>query len=115
MKIAEVNCRVNEKQSLAVSDDKICFPSAECQLNQGGSVPSDVLGHVVGDGHSVSENSITKTKSARDVVTPLANMLYSDQLEHKKSSLLQILKRLVRTTFCCNQIIGIKLFELPPT
>ncbi|CAA6662435.1 unnamed protein product [Spirodela intermedia] len=106
VKIAEVNCRVNEKQSSAVSDDKICFPSAECQLIQGVSVPSDVLGHVVDDGNSVSENSFTKTKSARDVVTPLANMLYSDQLEHKKNSLLQTLKRLTRNArkACPNEI-----------
>lgn len=45
---------------------------------------------------SAVEGLSSRTKSARDVVTPLAHMPYSDQLEHKKNSLLQILKRLVR-------------------
>jgi len=35
-------------------------------------------------------------KSARDAVTPLAHMPYNDQLEHKKHSMAQILKRLTR-------------------
>ncbi|KAI8524008.1 hypothetical protein RHMOL_Rhmol13G0115900 [Rhododendron molle] len=40
--------------------------------------------------------SNSKPRSARDVVTPLAYMPYADQLEHKKSNLLQILKKLTR-------------------
>ncbi|KAG5515476.1 hypothetical protein RHGRI_036506 [Rhododendron griersonianum] len=40
--------------------------------------------------------SNSKSRSARDVVTPLAYMPYADQLEHKKSNLLQILKKLTR-------------------
>ncbi|XXG44636.1 hypothetical protein AAC387_Pa01g4383 [Persea americana] len=44
----------------------------------------------------VADDSVSKARSARDVVTPLAHMPYSDQLEHKKSSLVQILKRLTR-------------------
>ncbi|KAM2507402.1 hypothetical protein ACFX1W_029727 [Malus domestica] len=40
----------------------------------------------------------TTGRSARKVVTPLAHMSYDDQLEHKKSSLMQILKRLTRNT-----------------
>lgn len=43
---------------------------------------------VVGD-------SMPKARSLRDVVTPLAHMAYVDQLEHKKGSLTQILKKLV--------------------
>lgn len=42
------------------------------------------------------DGSASKTKSARDVVTPLAHMSYSDQLEHKKNSIMQMLKKLVR-------------------
>ncbi|XP_057782659.1 zinc finger CCCH domain-containing protein 24 [Salvia miltiorrhiza] len=41
-------------------------------------------------------DSALKGRSARDAVTPLAHMSYSDQLEHKKNSLAQILKRLTR-------------------
>ncbi|KAK7262321.1 hypothetical protein RJT34_29888 [Clitoria ternatea] len=39
---------------------------------------------------------VSKTRSVRDAVTPLAHMLYADQLEQKKNSLMQILKRLTR-------------------
>ncbi|KAK6936036.1 Zinc finger, CCCH-type [Dillenia turbinata] len=40
--------------------------------------------------------SVSKTRSAREVVTPLAHMSYADQLEHKKNSLIQLLKKLTR-------------------
>lgn len=43
-------------------------------------------------------SSVLKGRSARDVVTPLARMSYVDQLEHKKNSLVQTLKKLVRNT-----------------
>lgn len=35
-------------------------------------------------------------KSARDAVTPLADLSYADQLEQKKTSIAQMLKKLVR-------------------
>ncbi|KAM7527920.1 hypothetical protein LguiB_031330 [Lonicera macranthoides] len=41
-------------------------------------------------------SSVLKGRSARDVVTPLAHMSYVDQLEHKKNSLVQMLKKLTR-------------------
>ncbi|XP_059660584.1 zinc finger CCCH domain-containing protein 24 [Cornus florida] len=37
-----------------------------------------------------------KARNVRDAVTPLSHMPYVDQLEHKKNSLMQILKRLTR-------------------
>lgn len=48
---------------------------------------------------SAVDGSVSRARSARDVVTPLAHMPYGDQLEQKKNSLMQILKRLVRNTF----------------
>ncbi|KAL3618524.1 hypothetical protein CASFOL_037606 [Castilleja foliolosa] len=48
------------------------------------------------DGNVVPNALALKSRSARDAVTPLAHMSYSDQLEHKKNSLAQILKRLTR-------------------
>ncbi|KAL5998380.1 hypothetical protein ACLOJK_009320 [Asimina triloba] len=42
-----------------------------------------------------ADGSAKKLRSARDVVTPLAHMPYNNQREHKKNSLVQILKRLV--------------------
>lgn len=49
------------------------------------------------DGSSTPNDSVSKGKSAREVVAPLAHMSYSDQLEHKKNSLLHVLKKLVRS------------------
>ncbi|KAJ4971355.1 hypothetical protein NE237_004454 [Protea cynaroides] len=44
----------------------------------------------------VIDSSVSSKRSVSDVVAPLAHMPYSDQLEHKKSSLLQTLKKLTR-------------------
>ncbi|XP_026415262.1 zinc finger CCCH domain-containing protein 24-like isoform X2 [Papaver somniferum] len=41
-------------------------------------------------------NAVPRARTVRDAVTPLAHMSYSDQLEHKKNSLAQTLKRLTR-------------------
>ncbi|KAK4440747.1 Zinc finger CCCH domain-containing protein 24 [Sesamum alatum] len=48
------------------------------------------------DGSLVPSGSAVKGRSVRDAVTPLAHMSYSDQLDHKKNSLAQTLKRLTR-------------------
>ncbi|ONM19100.1 Zinc finger CCCH domain-containing protein 24 [Zea mays] len=45
---------------------------------------------------SVPESVSSSKKGARDAVTPLAHMTYIDQLEHKKQSMAQILKKLTR-------------------
>ncbi|KAM4096113.1 hypothetical protein ACJW30_08G080500 [Castanea mollissima] len=45
---------------------------------------------------STVDGSVARARSVRDVVTPLAHMAYSDQLEHKKTSLMQNLKKLTR-------------------
>ncbi|XP_008663006.1 zinc finger CCCH domain-containing protein 24 isoform X2 [Zea mays] len=45
---------------------------------------------------SVLESVSSSKKGARDAVTPLANMTYIDQLEHKNQSMAQILKKLTR-------------------
>lgn len=65
------------------------------------------------DKDGCTDNKLTsKMKTAREVVTPLAHMSYPDQLEHKKTSLSQTLKRLVRFFYlflrekkCYNPII----------
>ncbi|KAF1001398.1 hypothetical protein AG4045_006409 [Apium graveolens] len=48
------------------------------------------------DDNITPESTVSKSRSARDSVTPLAHMSYVDQLEHKKSSLAQMLKKLTR-------------------
>ncbi|KAJ9698146.1 hypothetical protein PVL29_007300 [Vitis rotundifolia] len=45
---------------------------------------------------SSASDSVLKARSARDVATPLAHLTYTDQLEHKKNSLMQTLKKLTR-------------------
>nr|KYP68521.1 Zinc finger CCCH domain-containing protein 24 [Cajanus cajan] len=45
---------------------------------------------------SFKKKSSANTRNVRDAVTPLAHMAYADQLEQKKSSLMQILKKLTR-------------------
>ncbi|XP_044468437.1 zinc finger CCCH domain-containing protein 24 isoform X1 [Mangifera indica] len=45
---------------------------------------------------SAVDGSVSRPRSAQDVVTPLAHMPYSDQLEHKKNSIAQMLKKLTR-------------------
>ncbi|KAG8387690.1 hypothetical protein BUALT_Bualt02G0047500 [Buddleja alternifolia] len=67
------------------------------------------------DGSLVSSGSVVKGRSARDVVTPLAHMSYSDQLEHKKNSLAQKLKKLVSNAIlaeflCCKKEFLLCLF-----
>ncbi|XP_050370033.1 zinc finger CCCH domain-containing protein 24 [Argentina anserina] len=47
--------------------------------------------------NGVEEGDVMKGRSARTVVTPLAHMPYADQLEQKKSSVAQILKKLTRS------------------
>lgn len=48
------------------------------------------------DEQSAMEGLISAARCARDVVTPLAHMAYGDQLELKKNSIMQTLKRLTR-------------------
>lgn len=64
--------------------------------NEGGSLPASV--NDVAFGTSNAEGIVAKTKTVCDVVAPLAQMSYRDQLEHKKNLLLQELKRLTRNT-----------------
>ncbi|KAJ0084899.1 hypothetical protein Patl1_30710 [Pistacia atlantica] len=45
---------------------------------------------------SAVDGSVSRARSARDVVTPLAHMPYTDQLEHKRNSIAQMLKKLTR-------------------
>ncbi|KAM5584089.1 zinc finger CCCH domain-containing protein 24 [Rosa sericea] len=47
--------------------------------------------------NGVEDGDATKGRSARAVVTPLAHLPYTDQLEQKKSSVMQILKTLTRS------------------
>lgn len=71
----------------------------ECVLAGDGTVvPVSSNGTEDGDtneGNSTLNGLGSSGRSARDVVTPLAHMPYADQLEHKRNSIVQILKKLV--------------------
>lgn len=77
-------------------DDKIKSAAVKYQNAESGAVDqSEVVStdHENADG---ANGSGSTAKSVRDVVTPLAHMPYTEQLEQKKNSLLQILKKLTR-------------------
>lgn len=59
----------------------------------------------INDGNSIPNDLVSKGKSAREVVAPLAHMSYSDQLDHKKNSLSQVLKKLVRAFILYNLLL----------
>lgn len=78
LEVADVNPRSFEKKSNS-------------------NVPSSgTLGDETNDDNLVIDGSESKKKSSREVVTPLAHLSYADQLEQKKYSLMQILKKLPR-------------------
>lgn len=90
LKVVDVIPRSFEKQN---KDEK--------QVPSGDSLDTSDGANNNGDNSQSGEklmnsDSVVKGRSARSVVTPLADMSYADQLEHKKNSLLQTLKKLVR-------------------
>ncbi|GMN24736.1 hypothetical protein TIFTF001_000677 [Ficus carica] len=88
----------NTKPTMAVPSnaekaDKLAISGDAADVSESSNGTPDVDGN---EENSTLNGSGSSGKSARDVVTPLAHMAYNDQLEHKKSSLMQILKRLTR-------------------
>ncbi|XP_062225065.1 zinc finger CCCH domain-containing protein 24 [Phragmites australis] len=85
IKIVDANRRSHQKVHVRrpVSDNGMAI--------ENGSSPATPAGET-----SAPEAAGSSKKSARDAVTPLAHMPYNDQLEHKKHSMAQILKRLTR-------------------
>ncbi|KAL8057586.1 hypothetical protein ABFX02_04G193100 [Erythranthe guttata] len=88
LKVSDVIPRPFEKSNKVVTTQKLENTSTDGDMNEFAS--NDENGNLVTDG------SVSKGRSARDAVTPLAHMSYSDQLEHKKNSLAQTLKKLTR-------------------
>lgn len=65
-------------------------------MDEGVDVPSGgALDAETNNDKLTADDSVSKTRNLLDVVTPLAHMPYADQLEQKKTSLMQILKKLV--------------------
>ncbi|KAA8544035.1 hypothetical protein F0562_021788 [Nyssa sinensis] len=99
LKVADVVPRSFEKKTLAMPP-----PQSTQQTVKPASASDSVVSmssNGIEDGDTMNDSlmpdgSVLKARSARDVVTPLAHMPYADQLEHKKNSLMQSLKRLTR-------------------
>jgi len=93
-------------------DDKIKSAQKKYQTAESGAVDPAEASAVVND-HGIAHGSGSNVKSARDVVTPLAHMPYTDQLEQKKNSLSQLLKRLVSCICPCLLSLGLFYFIMP--
>ncbi|XP_034221994.1 zinc finger CCCH domain-containing protein 24 isoform X2 [Prunus dulcis] len=90
IKVADVIPRSFEKKTKsAMALPQNPQKTTDVELD-GENVEDSVVANGAEDGNG------TSGRSARKVVTPLAHMPYGDQLEHKKNSLMQILKRLTR-------------------
>lgn len=87
IKVADAVCRSQKKKK--TMEITKCSSS-----NEDGSLPAS--GNNVAFVTSNAEGIFAKAKAVCDVVTPLAQMPYSEQLEHKRNSLLHTLKRLTR-------------------
>ncbi|EPS59765.1 hypothetical protein M569_15040 [Genlisea aurea] len=90
LKLSDVLPRSFERNNKVVSEGSLpcsdLVTKAEDSINDGAD----------SDGNVASSSSALMGRSARAAVTPLAHMSYPDQLEHKKNSLAQTLKKLTR-------------------
>ncbi|OMO91470.1 hypothetical protein COLO4_18342 [Corchorus olitorius] len=91
LKVANVIPRPFERKVKSAMEDASVKENAGVSINSNG-----VEDGAQNDDGSALDDSASKAKSARDAVTPLAHMSYGDQLEHKKNSIMQVLKKLTR-------------------
>ncbi|KAL4389106.1 hypothetical protein HN51_009966 [Arachis hypogaea] len=93
LKVADVIPRSFEKNSNSNAGSVATLN----EENAGVDVDPNVTVEAGANSDNLAANgSLSKTKSLRDVVTPLAHMAYADQLEQKKNSIMQMLKKLTR-------------------
>ncbi|KAM0900902.1 hypothetical protein ACQ4PT_020365 [Festuca glaucescens] len=84
MKIVDANRRSHQKLR------------AEGPASGNGAATENSIAAAPADGTSGPEAAVASIRTVRDAVTPLAHMTYKDQLEHKKNSVAQLLKKLTR-------------------
>lgn len=104
LKIADTIPRTFEKRK---QGEVPLPPISQHTTSENSDVPKSSVGDEDADSiddNRTPETTVSKSRSARDVVTPLAHMSYVDQLEHKKSSLAQMLKKLVMILLLCFSI-----------
>ncbi|XP_039012697.1 zinc finger CCCH domain-containing protein 24-like [Hibiscus syriacus] len=101
LKVADVIPRSFERKVKSAMAATLSFQqnSEDALVKVNASVSNalnEVEDGVPNDDGSANDDSTSKVKSACDAVTPLAHMPYIDQLEHKKNSVMQMLKKLTR-------------------
>lgn len=113
LKVSDVIPRPFEKNNKVAlpphSTEKMEKPSPDSDSNTTQSTNNDEADE---DGSLLHSGSVLKGRSARDAVTPLAHMSYYDQLEHKKNSLAQTLKRLVSKLYLLVILFGLQERDL---
>lgn len=77
------------------AEDALPRENADVPASLNGTGDGDTNEGDANEGNTTVDDFTSSGRTARDVVTPLAHMPYADQLEHKKNSIMQILKKLV--------------------
>ncbi|XP_048323959.1 zinc finger CCCH domain-containing protein 24 [Ziziphus jujuba] len=78
------------------AEDALPRENADVPASLNGTGDGDTNEGDANEGNTTVDDFTSSGRTARDVVTPLAHMPYADQLEHKKNSIMQILKKLTR-------------------
>ncbi|XP_075078116.1 LOW QUALITY PROTEIN: zinc finger CCCH domain-containing protein 24-like [Nicotiana tabacum] len=96
LKVGDVIPRPFERKGNSAISSSPASQQGEKQTPTGDSLDSNKISDETEAEDPLFSDSVLKGRSVRDVVTPLANIPYADQLEQKKSSLMQTLKKLTR-------------------
>lgn len=99
LKVGDVIPRPFERKGNSAISSSPASQQGEKQTPTGDSLDSNKISDETEAEDPLFSDSVLKGRSVRDVVTPLANIPYADQLEQKKSSLMQTLKKLVRISY----------------
>lgn len=76
-------------------EDALLGQNADVTVSSNGTEDGDANEGDANEGNTALNDLASSGRTARDVVTPLAHMPYADQLERKRNSIMQILKKLV--------------------
>ncbi|OIT32306.1 PREDICTED: zinc finger CCCH domain-containing protein 24 [Nicotiana attenuata] len=96
LKVGDVIPRPFERKGNSAISSSPSSQQGEKQTPTGDSLDSTKISDETEAEDPLFSDSVLKGRSVRDVVTPLANIPYAEQLEQKKSSLMQTLKKLTR-------------------
>ncbi|XP_075490786.1 zinc finger CCCH domain-containing protein 24 isoform X1 [Primulina tabacum] len=96
LKVSDVVPRSFEKMSKVATHSKTTQEEeSPSQVGDGSNVIATAIDDDDNDdGSSIPNGLVLKGRSVRDVVTPLAHLTYSNQIETKKNSLMQNLRKL---------------------